>query len=81
MQSAASLARAIGPTIGGVLLNNAFNKLDDFTLYRTFWAASAIMFLAFLMAIYFASKNAELAANKHEKARKILVTNNTNEAE
>jgi len=52
MQSGASLARAIGPTIGGVLLNNAMNKLDDYTLYRTFWAASAIMFVAFLAAVY-----------------------------
>jgi DHA1 family tetracycline resistance protein-like MFS transporter len=52
MQSGASLARAIGPTIGGVLLNNAMNKLDDYTLYRTFWAASAIMFIAFLTAVY-----------------------------
>jgi len=52
MQSGASLARAIGPIIGGVLLNNAMDKLDDFTLYLTFWAASAIMFVAFLTAVY-----------------------------
>ncbi len=52
MQSGASLARAIGPTIGGVLLNNQFNKLDDHTLYRTFWAAAAIMFVAFVTAVY-----------------------------
>ncbi|HEV8593834.1 MAG TPA: MFS transporter, partial [Pyrinomonadaceae bacterium] len=52
MQSGASLARAIGPTIGGILLNNAVNKIDDHTLYRTFWTASAIMFVAFLIAIY-----------------------------
>lgn len=54
LQSAASLARAIGPTVGGVLLNNSFNKVDDSTLFRTFWTAAAIMFLAFLMAAYFA---------------------------
>ena len=54
LQSAASLARAIGPTIGGILLNNQFDKIDDFTIYRTFWTASAIMFLAFLLAVYFA---------------------------
>ena len=53
MQSGASLARAIGPIIGGLLLNNAVNALDDFTLYRTFWTASAIMFVAFLVAVYF----------------------------
>lgn len=52
MQSGASLARAIGPMIGGVLLNNAMNQMDDTTLYRTFIAASAIMFFAFLIAIY-----------------------------
>src|SRR5205823_10330280 len=54
MQSGASLARAIGPVIGGLLLNNAVNALDDFTLYRTFWTASAIMIAAFLVSIYFA---------------------------
>jgi DHA1 family tetracycline resistance protein-like MFS transporter len=52
MQSGASLARAIGPTIGGVLLNNAAGGLDSFTLYRTFFTAAAIMFLAFLIALY-----------------------------
>jgi DHA1 family tetracycline resistance protein-like MFS transporter len=52
MQSGASLARAIGPTIGGVLLNNAVNKMDQFTLYRTFFTAAAIMLLAFLIALY-----------------------------
>ena len=54
MQSGASLARAIGPIVGGFLLNNTLNALDDFTLYRTFWTASAIMFVAFLVAVYFA---------------------------
>jgi len=53
MQSGASLARAVGPVIGGFLLNNAFNELDDHTLYRTFWTASAIMLVAFLVALYF----------------------------
>ena len=52
MASGASLARAIGPTIGGLLLNNAMNTMDEFTLFRTFFTASAIMFLAFLIAIY-----------------------------
>ncbi len=52
MQSGASLARAIGPMIGGVLLNNAVNKVDRFTVFRTYWAASAIMFIAFLAALY-----------------------------
>jgi len=52
MQSGASLARAIGPMIGGVLLNNALNTVDDVTVNRTFWTASAIMFVAFMTAIY-----------------------------
>ena len=54
MQSGASMARTVGPLIGGVLLNNALNAIDDLTIYRTFWAASIIMFVAFLVAIYFA---------------------------
>jgi MFS transporter, DHA1 family, tetracycline resistance protein len=54
MQSGASLARVIGPVLGGLLLNNAVNLIDDFTLYRTFWTAAAIMFVAFLVSIYFA---------------------------
>ena len=52
MQSGASLARAIGPTIGGVLLNNAAGGLDDVTLYRTFFVAAAIMLMAFLISLY-----------------------------
>jgi MFS transporter, DHA1 family, tetracycline resistance protein len=54
MQSGASLARAIGPLVGGFLLNNSLDAMDDFTLKRTFWTASAIMFVAFLVSIYFA---------------------------
>jgi DHA1 family tetracycline resistance protein-like MFS transporter len=52
MQSGASLARAIGPLIGGVLLNNAVNQIDGSTLYRTFFSAAAIMLVAFVFAIY-----------------------------
>jgi DHA1 family tetracycline resistance protein-like MFS transporter len=54
MQSGASLARAIGPTIGGVLLNNSVNKVDNVTLVRTFGTAAGIMLVAGLIAIYFA---------------------------
>jgi DHA1 family tetracycline resistance protein-like MFS transporter len=53
MQSGAALARAIGPTIGGVLLNNSVNKVDRFTVFRTYWVAAGIMFVAFLTAAYF----------------------------
>lgn len=54
MQSSASLARAIGPTIGGFLLNNSLNRLDTTTIFRTFWTASGIMFVAFIASVYFA---------------------------
>ena len=54
MQSGASLARALGPVICGVLLNNVVNMVDTFTIFRTYWTASGIMFVAFLVALYFA---------------------------
>lgn len=62
MQSSASLARAVGPTIGGFLLNNRVNAIDNFTVFRTFWTAAGIMLLACLMAVYFAwtGQNKEL---------------------
>jgi DHA1 family tetracycline resistance protein-like MFS transporter len=52
LQSGASLARAIGPTLGGVLLNNSLNQIERFTIFRTYWAASGIMLIAFFVAIY-----------------------------
>ncbi len=64
MQSGASLARAIGPTIGGFLLNNQVNRVDTYTIYRTFWTASGIMFVAFLAAIYFALTSGKPGAEK-----------------
>jgi MFS transporter, DHA1 family, tetracycline resistance protein len=54
MQSGASLARAIGPAVGGLLLNNALNQVDDQTVQRTFWTAAAIMIVAGFIAVYFA---------------------------
>jgi len=54
MQSGASLARAIGPALGGVLLNNSLNQIDDFTIRRTFWTAAVIMIVAALIAVFFA---------------------------
>lgn len=59
MQSGASLARAFGPMMGGFLLNNSLNAIDDLSVARTFWTASAIMFVAFLVAIYFAKNYRE----------------------
>lgn len=55
MQSGASLARAIGPAVGGVLLNNSLSQVDNFTIQRTFWTAAAIMIIAALIAVYFSS--------------------------
>jgi MFS family permease len=52
MQSGASLARAIGPALGGVLLNNSLDHIDNFTIQRTFWTASVIMIVAALIAIF-----------------------------
>ncbi len=65
LQSGASLARAIGPAIGGVLLNNAVNRVDDLSVQRTFFTASAIMLAAMFIAIYFArmSRNYAVAAS------------------
>jgi len=47
-------ARAIGPAIGGILLNNALDHVDNNTVQRTFWTASSIMLVAVLVSIYFA---------------------------
>jgi MFS transporter, DHA1 family, tetracycline resistance protein len=55
MQSAASLARAVAPTMTGFLLNNAANQIDDTTLKRNFWTAAAIMLIAMLVAIYYST--------------------------
>lgn len=54
LQSGASLARAIGPAVGGVLLSNHFNQIDDFSIQRTFWTAAIIMIVAACIALYFA---------------------------
>jgi len=62
-QSVASVARAVGPTIAGVLIYSAVahfgfgrkpQNMSDDSIQRTFWTAAAIQFAAFLLAIYFA---------------------------
>jgi MFS transporter, DHA1 family, tetracycline resistance protein len=53
MQSAASLARVIGPLLCGVLLNNALQQVDNSTLLRNFWTAAVIMILTLFVAIYY----------------------------
>jgi DHA1 family tetracycline resistance protein-like MFS transporter len=63
MQSVASLARAVGPSIAAVLIYSAVahmgfdrqtQNMSDASILRTFWTAAAIQFVAFLLAVYFA---------------------------
>ncbi len=60
-QSAASLARAVGPLLGGSLIYSATapRHMDDRSLRATFWAASGIMFAALLIALYLRRARAE----------------------
>jgi MFS transporter, DHA1 family, tetracycline resistance protein len=54
LQSAASLARAIGPAMTAFLLNDSITEnISDYTLFRTFWTAAAIMFISLIIAVYF----------------------------
>ena len=64
-QSAASLSRTIGPLIASYLIYSAvptlghdrkLHEMSDNTLRVTFWAAAAIMFVAFAVAVYFARR-------------------------
>jgi DHA1 family tetracycline resistance protein-like MFS transporter len=52
LQSFASLARVIGPLLCGLLLNNQFNRVDDATIFRTFWTAAAIMLAALVVSLF-----------------------------
>ena len=63
MQSVASLARAVGPSLAAILIYSAVahvgfdgvsQKMSDSSILRTFWAAAAIQFAGLLIAIYFA---------------------------
>ena len=63
MQSVASLARAVGPSLAAFLIYSAVahvgfdgrpQNMSDSSIFRTFWTAAAIQFVAFLIAIYFA---------------------------
>jgi DHA1 family tetracycline resistance protein-like MFS transporter len=66
-QSAASLARVVGPTLSSFLIYSAVatlgadgktHNMSDHSLFATFWTAAAIMFIAFLIALYFARSHA-----------------------
>lgn len=55
-QSTSSLARAVGPLLGGYLIYSAVSPrhIDDNSIRATFWTASAITLVAFLLALYYA---------------------------
>ena len=66
-QSVASLARAVGPALAALLIHSAIayqgadgqsHFMSDHSLFVTFWTGSAIMFVALLLAIYFARTHA-----------------------
>ncbi len=58
LQSAASLARFIGPAMTAFLLNDSITEnISDYTLFRTFWTAAAIMTLSLIIAVWFALGN------------------------
>lgn len=63
MQSVASLARAVGPSLAAVLIYSAVanvgfdghaQKMSDASILRTFWTAAAIQLVGLLLAVYFA---------------------------
>ena len=62
MQSVASLARAVGPSLAALLIASSVAHLgadgephymSDHSLFITFWTGAAIMFVAFILAFYF----------------------------
>ena len=66
-QSSASLARAVGPSLTALLIHsgiphlgadNDLHLMSDHSLFVTFWTGATIMFLAFLLAVYFAHAHA-----------------------
>ncbi len=68
LQSAGSLARAVGPSLAALLIHSASlhtgadgtpHHMSDHSLLVTFWTGSIIMFLAFLLAAYFARVHAK----------------------
>src|SRR5256885_3534710 len=63
MQSVASLARAVGPSLAAFLIYSVAahvgfdgrpQNMSDSSIFRTFWTAAAIQLVAFLIAVYFA---------------------------
>lgn len=60
-QSAASLARVVGPLLSAFLIYSATGPkhISDASVRATFWAGAAIMFVAFLAAVQFARSHAD----------------------
>src|SRR5437016_14576177 len=63
MQSVASLARAVGPSLAAFLIYSSVGhvgfggrpqNMRDSSIFRTFWTAAALQFIAFLISVYFA---------------------------
>jgi hypothetical protein len=63
MQSVASLARAVGPSIAAFFIYSAVaqmgydrqpQNMSDASILRTFWTAAAIQFVALVLSVYFA---------------------------
>jgi len=61
-QSVASLARAVGPFLAAMLISSSVaymgadgipHYMSDRSLFITFWSASAVMLVAFLLAFYY----------------------------
>ena len=72
MQSVASLARALGPSLQALLIASPMahmgadgqpHFMSDKSLFVTFWTGAAIMLLAFLLAFYFSRIRTEQPAH------------------
>ncbi|HLL75990.1 MAG TPA: MFS transporter [Pyrinomonadaceae bacterium] len=78
-QSAASLARVVGPLIGGWLIGSASAssaaQIDDRSILVTFWTAGAITFAALLLAARLARKTSEVRGQRLEVSEEGQVTN------
>jgi DHA1 family tetracycline resistance protein-like MFS transporter len=78
MQSAASLARAVGPSLTALLINSTiahpgadreFHYMSDHSLFLTFWTGSGIMFVAFVLTLVFSrAQSLKYANNATEPA-------------
>jgi DHA1 family tetracycline resistance protein-like MFS transporter len=78
-QSAASLARVIGPLVGGWLIGSASASsaaaVDDRSILVTFWTAGAITLAALLLAARLARKPTEASGRRLEVGEEEPATN------